>query len=166
VLLAGLCGVSAAPPEKPTELGKLAASMKPGTWAELKTEGYTPELLKVQKSAPPERGTPAKLATEEGLRPSVIDPDPVPVSRVVPDEYVGREPAPVAVDVPVPEPTSEPVAEAPEELSSMSGLAVGVAPPAVGNPDRLLGPVFANRLLASRWIALAELRGRHDVDTQ
>jgi hypothetical protein len=42
---------NAAKPEKgkePTELGKLAASMKPGTWAELKTEGYTAELLKVQ----------------------------------------------------------------------------------------------------------------------
>ena len=41
-------------PERPrgedeaTELGKLAASMKPGTWAELSTRGYTAELLKVQ----------------------------------------------------------------------------------------------------------------------
>jgi hypothetical protein len=34
--------------EEATELGKLAAAMKPGTWAELKTEGYTAELLKVQ----------------------------------------------------------------------------------------------------------------------
>ncbi|MGE3805093.1 MAG: amidohydrolase family protein, partial [Gemmataceae bacterium] len=31
-----------------TELGKLAASMKPGTWAELKTDGLTADLLKVQ----------------------------------------------------------------------------------------------------------------------
>jgi hypothetical protein len=31
-----------------TELGKLAAGMKPGEWAELKTQGYTAELLKVQ----------------------------------------------------------------------------------------------------------------------
>ena len=31
-----------------TELAKLAASMKPGTWAELKTTGYSAELLKVQ----------------------------------------------------------------------------------------------------------------------
>jgi hypothetical protein len=28
-----------------TELAKLAATMKPGSWAELKTNGYTPELL-------------------------------------------------------------------------------------------------------------------------
>lgn len=33
---------------KETELAKLAARMKPGTWAELKTEGYTADLLKVQ----------------------------------------------------------------------------------------------------------------------
>jgi hypothetical protein len=33
---------------EPTALGKLAAGMKPGTWAELKTEGYTADLLKVQ----------------------------------------------------------------------------------------------------------------------
>lgn len=32
----------------PTELGKLAASMKPGTWAELNSTGYTAELLKAQ----------------------------------------------------------------------------------------------------------------------
>jgi hypothetical protein len=31
-----------------SELGKLAASMKPGTWAKLKTEGYTADLLRVQ----------------------------------------------------------------------------------------------------------------------
>jgi len=31
-----------------TELAKLAASMKPGTWAELKTAGYSADLLKVQ----------------------------------------------------------------------------------------------------------------------
>ncbi len=31
-----------------TELGKLAASMKPGSWAELKTEGYSADLLKAQ----------------------------------------------------------------------------------------------------------------------
>jgi hypothetical protein len=46
-LVAGIFSGSARP-EKATELGKLAASMKPGTWAELKTEGYTPELLQVQ----------------------------------------------------------------------------------------------------------------------
>src|SRR5687767_9008396 len=40
--------VVAVPPAGPTELAKLAASMKPGTWAELKTEGYGTELLKVQ----------------------------------------------------------------------------------------------------------------------
>jgi hypothetical protein len=39
---------SAARAEEATALSKLAASMKPGTWAELKTEGYTAELLKVQ----------------------------------------------------------------------------------------------------------------------
>ena len=37
-----------AEPEKPTEMGKQAAAMKPGTWAELKTKGYTADLLKVQ----------------------------------------------------------------------------------------------------------------------
>ena len=31
-----------------TELAKLAAGMKPGTWAELKTEGYGADFLKVQ----------------------------------------------------------------------------------------------------------------------
>src|SRR4051812_11100265 len=31
-----------------TALAKLAAGMKPGAWAELKTEGYSAELLKVQ----------------------------------------------------------------------------------------------------------------------
>ena len=31
-----------------TELGKLSAGMKPGAWAELKTDGYTAELLKAQ----------------------------------------------------------------------------------------------------------------------
>lgn len=34
--------------EKVTELGKVAATVKPGTWAELKTEGYTADLLRVQ----------------------------------------------------------------------------------------------------------------------
>jgi hypothetical protein len=34
--------------EGKTELGQLAARMKPGTWAELKTDGYTDDLLKVQ----------------------------------------------------------------------------------------------------------------------
>jgi hypothetical protein len=49
-----LCGVavrtvSAAEREEPaTELEKVAARMKPGTWAELKTEKYTADLLKVQ----------------------------------------------------------------------------------------------------------------------
>src|SRR5689334_15138900 len=31
-----------------TDLGKVAAAMKPGTWAELKTGGYTADLLRVQ----------------------------------------------------------------------------------------------------------------------
>src|SRR5450755_3581861 len=31
-----------------TELAKVAAGMKPGTWAELTTANYTPELLRVQ----------------------------------------------------------------------------------------------------------------------
>lgn len=31
-----------------TELARVAAEMKPGTWAELKTEGYSAELLQVQ----------------------------------------------------------------------------------------------------------------------
>ena len=35
-------------PPAETELGSLAASMKPGTWAELKTIGYTAALLKAQ----------------------------------------------------------------------------------------------------------------------
>jgi hypothetical protein len=39
------CGAAAVPA---TELARLAESMKPGTWAELKTEGYTADLLKVQ----------------------------------------------------------------------------------------------------------------------
>src|SRR5262249_35100116 len=43
VVLAGLLFPQERPSE--TELGKLAAAMKPGTWAELKTEGYTRELL-------------------------------------------------------------------------------------------------------------------------
>lgn len=33
-----------------TELARLAFGMKPGTWAELKTANYTPELLRVQNS--------------------------------------------------------------------------------------------------------------------
>jgi hypothetical protein len=40
------CAIQAAEPK--TELGKRAAGMKPGTWAELKTDGYTVDLLKVQ----------------------------------------------------------------------------------------------------------------------
>lgn len=40
--------LSAAEPSDATELGKLAAGMKPGSWAELKTDGYTADLLKVQ----------------------------------------------------------------------------------------------------------------------
>ena len=43
-----LCGSLVSNRSSATELGKLAESMKPGTWVELKTEGYTPELLKVQ----------------------------------------------------------------------------------------------------------------------
>ncbi|MBI3822377.1 MAG: hypothetical protein HY289_06825 [Planctomycetes bacterium] len=35
--------------EPKTELAKLAARMKPGEWAELKTEGYAIDLLKVQR---------------------------------------------------------------------------------------------------------------------
>jgi hypothetical protein len=34
--------------EDKTDLAQLAAHMKPGTWAELRTEGYTADLLKVQ----------------------------------------------------------------------------------------------------------------------
>jgi hypothetical protein len=34
--------------DQPTELETLAAAMKPGAWAELKTKGYTADLLKVQ----------------------------------------------------------------------------------------------------------------------
>jgi hypothetical protein len=59
VLLLACASLSAAEPRQPrtgnpsnkdeaTELGKLAAAMKPGTWAELKTEGYTADLLKAQ----------------------------------------------------------------------------------------------------------------------
>jgi hypothetical protein len=40
-ILAGPAATGAAK----TELAKVAAAMKPGTWAELKTEGYTTELL-------------------------------------------------------------------------------------------------------------------------
>lgn len=40
--------LAALPADGPTELAKLAARMKPGTWAELKAEGYSTELLKVQ----------------------------------------------------------------------------------------------------------------------
>src|SRR5262249_54614582 len=36
------------PPISATKLAKLAGSIKPGTWAELKTADYSPELLKVQ----------------------------------------------------------------------------------------------------------------------
>src|SRR5688572_15447670 len=41
-----LTGNAALPsePEAGTELGKLAARMKPGSWAELETKGYTREL--------------------------------------------------------------------------------------------------------------------------
>jgi hypothetical protein len=44
------CSQEASPSSSASEtaLAKLAASMKPGTWAELKTEGYSAELLKVQ----------------------------------------------------------------------------------------------------------------------
>ena len=35
-------------PSSESELAKLAAGMKPGTWAELKTDNYTAELLRVQ----------------------------------------------------------------------------------------------------------------------
>lgn len=38
-------GTATAGPEAGTALGKLASRMEPGTWAELKTVGYTPELL-------------------------------------------------------------------------------------------------------------------------
>jgi hypothetical protein len=40
--------LSTAAAQETTELGKLAAAMKPGTWAELKTQGYDADLLKVQ----------------------------------------------------------------------------------------------------------------------
>lgn len=44
-----LLAVQSLPAQEPKgELAKLAAGMKPGTWAELKTEGYTADLLKVQ----------------------------------------------------------------------------------------------------------------------
>jgi hypothetical protein len=59
VLLFAWASLPAAEPQQPrmgkpsnkdeaTELGILASAMKPGTWAELKTEGYTADLLKVQ----------------------------------------------------------------------------------------------------------------------
>src|SRR5438034_226161 len=49
VVCSVLVGVALAPAlASGDELAKLAESMRPGTWAELKTEGYTPELLQVQ----------------------------------------------------------------------------------------------------------------------
>jgi hypothetical protein len=50
VLIPGIATTDEPKPQPPavTELGKVATGMKPGTWAELKTEGYTAELLKVQ----------------------------------------------------------------------------------------------------------------------
>jgi hypothetical protein len=44
----GLARGSGNKPSAETELARLAASMKPGTWAELKTVGYSADLLKVQ----------------------------------------------------------------------------------------------------------------------
>jgi hypothetical protein len=49
VAIAGLlCGILGPGVASATELGKLAESMKPGTWAELKTTDFTAELLQVQ----------------------------------------------------------------------------------------------------------------------
>ena len=48
ILWTALQTVAVVPSGSSTELAKLAASMKPGAWAELKTEGYSTELLKVQ----------------------------------------------------------------------------------------------------------------------
>lgn len=50
LVLAALIGLVAAPvaADGQTELAKLAARMKPGEWAELKTAGYSAELLRVQ----------------------------------------------------------------------------------------------------------------------
>src|SRR5438034_11838264 len=42
------CAVGPSRGGNKTELAKLAATMKPGTWAELKTADYNLELLKVQ----------------------------------------------------------------------------------------------------------------------
>lgn len=41
-------GTANAADDSETALGRLAAGMRPGSWAELKTEGFTAELLKVQ----------------------------------------------------------------------------------------------------------------------
>src|SRR5262249_55215441 len=51
VVLLGLIGPplrAAEPKLEETELGKLAASLEPGSWGKLKTEGYTADLLRVQ----------------------------------------------------------------------------------------------------------------------
>jgi acylphosphatase len=50
-LLGALGALAADGEEKPTDLGKLAAEMKPGEWKELKTTGYTRELLTSGRSA-------------------------------------------------------------------------------------------------------------------
>jgi hypothetical protein len=45
VVLGALGALAPAGEDQPTELGKLAAELKPGEWKELKTAGYTKELL-------------------------------------------------------------------------------------------------------------------------
>jgi hypothetical protein len=48
ILWTAVQSVAVVPTGSPAELAKIAASMKPGAWAELRTEGYSTELLKVQ----------------------------------------------------------------------------------------------------------------------
>jgi len=48
VVMSALLAAAPVAADAPTELAKLAARMKPGDWAELKTEGYGTDLLKVQ----------------------------------------------------------------------------------------------------------------------
>jgi hypothetical protein len=53
ILIAVTVGMPAsgfgAPPQDDSQLSKIAKAMPPGTWAELETEGLTPELLKAPK---------------------------------------------------------------------------------------------------------------------
>src|SRR5262245_27040607 len=48
VVMSALLAAAPVAADAPTELAKLAARMKPGDWAELKTEGYGADLLRVQ----------------------------------------------------------------------------------------------------------------------